>query len=82
MLSILCPCCNEEETLPSFRREVTRVMEETGEPFEIVFVNDGSDDGTLDILCALAQQDPRIVVVDLSRNFGKDARPIYRTQGS
>ncbi|MDL2263796.1 glycosyltransferase family 2 protein [Synergistaceae bacterium OttesenSCG-928-I11] len=73
MISILCPCYNEEEALPSFRREVTRVMEEAGEPFEIVFVNDGSDDGTLDIMRALAQQDQRIVVVDLSRNFGKEA---------
>ena len=73
MISILCPCYNEEAVLPLFFRRVTAVMEETGEPFEIVCVNDGSRDGTLDILKAQADRDSRVKVVDLSRNFGKEA---------
>jgi glycosyltransferase involved in cell wall biosynthesis len=48
------------------------VLEGIGEPFEIIFVDDGSRDGTLGMLAAAASQDPRIKVVSLARNFGKD----------
>jgi glycosyltransferase involved in cell wall biosynthesis len=73
MISILCPCYNEEESLPIFFREITPVMESVGESFEFVCVNDGSCDGTLDVLLSFAKKDSRIRVVDLSRNFGKEA---------
>lgn len=73
MISILCPCYNEEAVLPAFFKRITEVMEGLGEPFEIVCVNDGSADGTLEILRARAASDPRVRVVDLSRNFGKEA---------
>ena len=47
MISILCPCYNEEAVLPLFFQRIISVMEGIGEDFEIVCVNDGSHDGTL-----------------------------------
>ena len=71
-ISILIPCYNEEKTLPLLYPELVKLME--GMPayeWEIMFVNDGSTDGTLQILQQLRQQDKRVNYVDLSRNFGK-----------
>ncbi|HEX4454606.1 MAG TPA: glycosyltransferase family 2 protein [Kofleriaceae bacterium] len=72
VLSIVAPAYNEERNLPAFLAAMIPVLESVGEPFEIVFVNDGSRDGTLGMLAAAASQDPRIKVVGLARNFGKD----------
>jgi len=72
-ISILIPCYNEEKTLPLLYPELVKLME--GMPayeWEIMFVNDGSTDGTLQILQQLRQQDKRVNYVDLSRNFGKE----------
>jgi polyisoprenyl-phosphate glycosyltransferase len=71
-LSIVAPAYNEERNLPAFLAAIVPVLEGIGEPFEIVFVDDGSRDGTLGMLAAAASQDPRIKVVGLARNFGKD----------
>jgi polyisoprenyl-phosphate glycosyltransferase len=71
-LSIVAPAYNEERNLPAFLAAIVPVLEAIGEPFEIVFVDDGSRDGTLGMLAAAASQDPRIRVVGLARNFGKD----------
>ena len=73
MISISCPCHNEEESLPIFFSEIIPVMESLGEPFEFVCVNDGSRDSTLDVLLSFAKKDARVKIVDLSRNFGKEA---------
>lgn len=73
MISLLCPCYNEEAVLPLFFERITSVMEGIGQDFEIVCVNDGSCDGTLDLLRERAEADERVKVVDLSRNFGKEA---------
>ena len=72
VLSIVAPAYNEERNLAEFLAALVPVLESIGEPFEIVFVNDGSRDGTLGMLAAAASQDPRIKVVGLARNFGKD----------
>jgi glycosyltransferase involved in cell wall biosynthesis len=72
VLSIVAPAYNEERNLPAFLAAMIPVLESIGESFEIVFVNDGSRDGTLGMLAAAASQDPRIKVVGLARNFGKD----------
>ena len=72
VLSIVAPAYNEERNLAEFLLALVPVLESLGEPFEIVFVNDGSRDGTLGMLAAAASQDPRIKVVGLARNFGKD----------
>ncbi|MBA3393829.1 MAG: glycosyltransferase family 2 protein [Deltaproteobacteria bacterium] len=72
VISIVAPAFNEERNLPAFLAAIVPVLEATGEPFEIVFVNDGSRDNTLGLLAAAASQDPRIKVIGLARNFGKD----------
>src|ERR1044071_5680590 len=72
VISIVAPAYNEERNLAEFLAALIPVLESIGEPFEIVFVNDGSRDGTLGMLAAAASQDPRIKVIGLARNFGKD----------
>ncbi|HLL20523.1 MAG TPA: glycosyltransferase family 2 protein [Kofleriaceae bacterium] len=72
VLSIVAPAYNEEKNLPAFIAAIIPVLEGIGETFEIVFVDDGSRDGTLGMLAAAASQDSRIKVVGLARNFGKD----------
>jgi dolichol-phosphate mannosyltransferase len=68
--SLVVPIWNEEEVIPALYERVVSVMEETGEPWELVCVNDGSLDRSLEMLLALREQDPRIKVIDFSRNFG------------
>jgi polyisoprenyl-phosphate glycosyltransferase len=68
LLSVVAPVYNEEETLEEFHTRVSRALEDL--PFELVLVDDGSTDGTYEILTRLAAQDPRVRVVRLSRNFG------------
>ncbi len=70
MFSVVAPVFNEEETVPHFYRKVIEVMEPLGETFELVLVNDGSRDGSYAIMAQLHEQDPRVRVVDFSRNFG------------
>lgn len=72
VISIVAPAYNEEKNLPAFIAAIVPVLESIGETFEIIFVNDGSRDGTLGMLAAAASQDPRIKAVGLARNFGKD----------
>src|SRR5262245_15097908 len=71
-LSLVVPAYNEERNIPAFIAAVTPVMESIGESFEIVFIDDGSRDGTFGMLAAASSQDPRIKVIGLARNFGKD----------
>ena len=47
MISIIVPCYNEQEALPLFHKEITRVLQEMGESYELLLVNDGSRDSTL-----------------------------------
>jgi len=68
--SIVAPVFNEAETLPHFYERVIRVMEDIGEPFEIVLINDGSRDKTYSILQEIHEKDARVRVIDFSRNFG------------
>lgn len=68
--SVVAPVFNEEETLPHFYKRVVDVMEGIGEPFELVLVNDGSTDGSFLKMQELHQRDPRVIVIDFSRNFG------------
>lgn len=72
MLSVVVPCYNEEEVLPEFHRRITAAMEGIGAPYEVVYVNDGSRDGTMALMLALQAADRRVAVVNLSRNFGKE----------
>ncbi len=72
LVSIVCPCFNEEGGLGEFVARIGRVLRPTGQNYEIVFVNDGSRDGTLAEMQALAADEGNITIVDLSRNFGKE----------
>jgi len=68
--SIVAPVFNEEETIPHFYERIIAVMEKVGEPFELVLVNDGSRDGSFNIMRSLHERDQRVRVVNFSRNFG------------
>src|SRR5919197_5757357 len=74
-LSVVIPIYNEEATLPELHRRLTHVLSQNrqGLTYEIVFVNDGSTDGSIEILTKLHAEDPAIKVIDLSRNFGHQA---------
>jgi dolichol-phosphate mannosyltransferase len=73
-LSIAIPVSNEETVLPELLRRTFTVLEEIpGGPHQVVFVDDGSSDRTLELLEEAARRDPRVIVVSLSRNFGHQA---------
>ena len=73
-ITAIVPCYNEEEALPLFYEEITRVAAKMKDvEFEFLFINDGSKDGTLDILRRLSKEDKRVRYVSFSRNFGKEA---------
>jgi glycosyltransferase involved in cell wall biosynthesis len=71
-LSVVVPVFNEQEVLPEFHRRLAAVLDALPVQAEIVYVNDGSRDGTMALLSGLHRTDPRVAVVDLSRNFGKE----------
>ncbi len=74
-LSVVIPIYNEEATLLELHRRLTHVLSQNlqGLTYEIVFVNDGSIDGSMEILTTLHAEDPAIKVISLSRNFGHQA---------
>ena len=74
MISVIIPCYNEEESLPHFIKEMSKVMDEMKKvKFELIFVNDGSKDKTLEILKSMAKEDKRVKYISMSRNFGKES---------
>ena len=76
-LSCIIPCYNEEAALPYFLQEIRKVVDNMSTTFqldfEILFINDGSRDKTLQILRQAAQEDKRIRYISFARNFGKEA---------
>lgn len=70
--SLVVPCFNEADGIDEFHRRATVVIDRIGGRWEIVYINDGSRDATLLHLERLRQRDPRVAVVNLSRNFGKE----------
>jgi dolichol-phosphate mannosyltransferase len=72
-ISIVAPCYNEEEVLPEFVSRTISVIKCLNRPFEIILVNDGSKDSTLEIAISLAKKHPEIKVINFSRNFGHQA---------
>ena len=74
LISLIVPCYNEEESLPLFYEATEKLMKRMDYvDFELLFINDGSKDKTLDILRKLAKKDKRVRYISFSRNFGKEA---------
>src|SRR5579871_1041975 len=68
--SVVAPVYNEEQTLPHFYARMIAVLEQLGAPFELVLVNDGSRDNSYQVMRELHEHDPRVRVINFSRNFG------------
>lgn len=73
MISIIIPCYNEEESLPIFYKEISCIFTQMTCDYELIFVNDGSKDNTLNILKKLGSEDSHVFFLSFSRNFGKEA---------
>lgn len=71
--SIVVPVFNEEPNLEQLHDELTRVLTAWGRPFEVIYVDDGSRDGSFDVLARLQAGDPRARVIQFRRNFGQTA---------
>ena len=76
LLSVVVSVYNEEKALEEFYRETTHVLEHISWDYELLFVNDGSRDGSQDILDRMAASDSRVRVISFSRNFGHEAAMI------
>lgn len=72
-LSVVVPCHNEQAVLPALYAELSERVPALVAEYELVFVDDGSRDGTLEVLRELAGQDEHVRFVSFSRNFGKEA---------
>ncbi|HXZ96763.1 MAG TPA: glycosyltransferase family 2 protein [Burkholderiales bacterium] len=71
-ISIVVPAYNEQDVLRVFHERLSPVLAKLGVHVEVIYVNDGSSDGTLEILRSLKAADERVAILDLSRNFGKE----------
>jgi glycosyltransferase involved in cell wall biosynthesis len=70
LLSVVVPCMNEQEVLHQTHRHLVAVLEKSPANFEVIYVDDGSSDSTLEVLRELQASDPRVRVIRFSRNFG------------
>ena len=72
-IAIIVPCYNEQEALPIFYEETTKVMSKLNYDYKILLINDGSKDNTLAIMKSIAEKDNHVKYLSFSRNFGKEA---------
>lgn len=72
-LSVVVPCFNEQEAVPIFYNEVKKVLVTLKAEYEIIFIDDGSSDKTLEEVKELSEKDKCVHYVSFSRNFGKEA---------
>lgn len=73
MISVIIPSYNEQGNVQNTKNVVAKILEDNNIDFQLVFVNDGSSDKTWEVLTELSQNDRRVVSVNFSRNFGKEA---------
>ncbi len=73
LISIIVPCYNEQEALTVFYKELIENLGKMGYGYELILINDCSDDGTLEVIHRLAEQDNNIIFISFARNFGKEA---------
>jgi len=81
-LSLVVPCFNEEAAIPLFYNKAVKITASINKKFELIFVDDGSRDNTLNVLRQLANQDRRIHYISFSRNFGKEAAMLAGLQAA
>lgn len=72
-LSIIIPCFNEEQAIPHFYEAVKKELEAIHQPYELIFIDDGSTDRTNAIIRNIRDKDPYVALIQFSRNFGKEA---------
>jgi polyisoprenyl-phosphate glycosyltransferase len=72
LLSVVVPAYNEAEALPEFHRRLSAVFDRLDVACEVIYVNDGSSDGTQSLINRLCLEDKRVASIELSRNFGKE----------
>ena len=79
-ISLIVPCLNEEEAIPAFKQEIDRVFKECLEGYapELIFVDDGSTDRSLEMIKKMAEHSPEVKFISFSRNFGRAGK---RPQG-
>ncbi len=70
-ISVVVPLYNEAESLPELHKWIRRVMNANGFTYEIIFVNDGSTDGSWDVIKSIADKDPNVHAIKFRRNYGK-----------
>jgi len=70
VISVIIPVYNEQENLPVLYERLTTVLQKEVQSYEVVFVDDGSRDNSLNLMYALAAKDPALTIVELARNFG------------
>ena len=73
LLSIVLPAYNEEQNIANTSKVLSELLEENGIDYELVFISDGSRDGTFREIQKAAQTNPRVKGAEFSRNFGKEA---------
>src|SRR5215210_146898 len=73
VLSIVIPIYNEVENIPELHEELQGVLVKLGRPYEILYVDDGSKDGSFNLLRKLSEEHPEVVVIQFRRNFGQTA---------
>ena len=73
VISVICPAYNESSVIDTFLGKLIPVLDEAKESYEVIFINDGSKDDTLNVLKSAKVHHPQIRIINLSRNFGKEA---------
>lgn len=73
VLTVVIPLYNEAESLPELHAQLVRALEPSGYPFELLFIDDGSRDGSFDVIRRLREQDERVKAIQFRRNYGKSA---------
>lgn len=72
-ISIIIPCFNEQEAIPTFYSEVTKLLNNLEYDYELLFINDGSKDDTLKLLKEFSSKNTKVKYLSFSRNFGKES---------
>lgn len=82
-ISIIIPCYNEEDSIPLFYKEINKVFKTLSNyNHELIFINDGSKDKTIDVIRDLSNKDKHIKYINFSRNFGKEAAMLAGLESS